>query len=105
MRHVAKAVVAELIHGVEPAHARQPVQRAIQSAQVVLTLGLDVCARQMLQQTSTSIVQIGLSCGFSSGPHFSSAYRNFFGVTPREDRNLSRAAAAGEMLAAADERG
>ena len=53
-------------------------------------------ARQMLQQTSTSIVQIGLSCGFSSGPHFSSAYRNFFGVTPREDRNLSRAAAAGE---------
>lgn len=62
-------------------------------------------ARQMLQQTSTSIVQIGLSCGFSSGPHFSSAYRNFFGVTPREDRNLSRAAAAGEMLAAADERG
>lgn len=53
-------------------------------------------ARQMLQQTSTSIIQIGLSCGFSSGPHFSSAYRNFFGVTPREDRNLSRAAAAGE---------
>lgn len=52
-------------------------------------------ARQMLQQTSTSIIQIGLSCGFSSGPHFSSAYRNFFGVTPREDRNLRRAAASG----------
>ncbi|MCQ4346827.1 GlxA family transcriptional regulator [Pseudomonas stutzeri] len=48
-------------------------------------------ARQLLQQTSTSIIQIGLSCGFSSGPHFSSAYRNFFGVTPREDRNLRRA--------------
>ena len=47
-------------------------------------------ARQLLQQTSTSIIQIGLSCGFSSGPHFSSAYRNFFGVTPREDRNLRR---------------
>jgi transcriptional regulator GlxA family with amidase domain len=54
-------------------------------------------ARQLLQQTSTSIIQIGLSCGFSSGPHFSSAYRNFFGVTPREDRNLRRAAPAGEM--------
>ncbi len=54
-------------------------------------------ARQLLQQTSTSIIQIGLSCGFSSGPHFSSAYRNFFGVTPREDRNLSRAAATGEV--------
>ncbi|WP_269531892.1 GlxA family transcriptional regulator [Chitinimonas sp. BJYL2] len=43
-------------------------------------------ARQMLRQTSKSIIQIGLSCGFSSGPHFSSAYRNHFQVTPREDR-------------------
>lgn len=47
-------------------------------------------ARQMLLQTSKSIIQIGLSCGFSSGPHFSSAYRNFFGTTPREDRNQHR---------------
>ena len=39
-------------------------------------------ARQLLMQTSKSIIQIGLSCGFSSGPHFSSAYRNFFGATP-----------------------
>lgn len=43
-------------------------------------------ARQLLQQTSQSILQIGLSCGFSSGPHFSSAYRNHFGITPREQR-------------------
>ncbi|MFN3578974.1 MAG: GlxA family transcriptional regulator [Pseudomonas sp.] len=48
-------------------------------------------ARQMLLQTSKSIIQIGLSCGFSSGPHFSSAYRNCFGITPREDRNQRRA--------------
>lgn len=47
-------------------------------------------ARQMLMQSSKSIIQIGLSCGFSSGPHFSSAYRNFFGVTPRDDRNQRR---------------
>jgi AraC family transcriptional regulator, L-arginine-responsive activator len=45
-----------------------------------------VRARQLLQQTSQSILQIGLSCGFSSGPHFSSAYRNHFGITPREQR-------------------
>ena len=51
-------------------------------------------ARQMLQQTSTSIIQIGLSCGFSSGPHFSSAFRNCFGVTPREDRNQYRSLSA-----------
>ena len=43
-------------------------------------------ARQLLQQTSKSIVQIGLSCGFSSGPHFSSTYRTHFGITPREER-------------------
>ncbi len=45
-----------------------------------------VRARQLLQQTSQSILQIGLSCGFSSGPHFSSAYRHHFGITPREQR-------------------
>lgn len=44
-------------------------------------------ARQLLRETSQSILQIGLSCGFSSGPHFSSAYRTRFGVTPREERS------------------
>ncbi|CDF82952.1 transcriptional regulator ArgR [Pseudomonas sp. QL9] len=63
-------------------------------------------ARQMLMQTSKSIIQIGLSCGFSSGPHFSSAYRNFFGVTPREDRNQRRGQGSAEATpAAGSERG
>ena len=43
-------------------------------------------ARQLLQQSSQSILQVGLGCGFSSGGHFSSAYRARFGVTPREQR-------------------
>ena len=42
--------------------------------------------RRQLKQTSQSILQIGLSCGFVSGPHFSTAYRTFFGHTPREER-------------------
>jgi transcriptional regulator GlxA family with amidase domain len=42
--------------------------------------------RQLLQQTSQSILLIGLACGFSSGPRFSRAYRNHFGITPREQR-------------------
>lgn len=50
-------------------------------------------ARHLLQQTSQSILQIGLTCGFSSGPHFSSAYRNHFSITPREQRS-QRAARA-----------
>ncbi|MFS2123818.1 transcriptional regulator ArgR [Pseudomonas sp. Pseusp97] len=62
-------------------------------------------ARQMLMQTSKSIIQIGLSCGFSSGPHFSSAYRNFFGVTPREDRNQRRGQSAAEAAPVVAERG
>ncbi len=50
-------------------------------------------ARQLLQQTSQSILQIGLACGFSSGPHFSNAYRAQFGVTPREQRSQRLGAA------------
>jgi transcriptional regulator GlxA family with amidase domain len=55
-------------------------------------------ARRLLQQTSQSILQIGLACGFSSGPHFSSAYRNHFGITPREQRS-QRAGAGGAPIA------
>ncbi|MCB6184827.1 GlxA family transcriptional regulator [Leeia sp. TBRC 13508] len=44
-------------------------------------------AKQLLLTTSKSIVQIGLSCGFSSGPHFSSTYRGHFGLTPRDERS------------------
>lgn len=44
-------------------------------------------ARQLLRETSQSILQVGLACGFSSGPHFSSAYRAHFGITPREERS------------------
>lgn len=43
-------------------------------------------ARRVLQETSQSILQIGLSCGFASGPHFSRAYRAQFGHTPRDER-------------------
>ena len=49
-------------------------------------------ARRMLQQTSQSILQIGLSCGFASGSHFSNAYRARFGHTPREERSQRAAA-------------
>ncbi|MCB6185111.1 GlxA family transcriptional regulator [Leeia sp. TBRC 13508] len=45
-------------------------------------------ARHLLLTTSKSIVQIGLICGFSSGPHFSSAYKMNFGITPRDERQV-----------------
>ncbi|WP_322102035.1 GlxA family transcriptional regulator [Paraburkholderia sp. J41] len=50
-------------------------------------LGLRLAkARSLLQRTSQSVVQISLACGFASAAHFSNAYRERFGVTPREDR-------------------
>jgi transcriptional regulator GlxA family with amidase domain len=49
-------------------------------------------ARRLLQQGSSSILQVGLSCGFSSAPHFSNAYRTRFGRTPREERSARAAA-------------
>jgi len=49
-------------------------------------------ARRLLQQSSQSILQIGLSCGFSSGPHFSNAYKAHFDKTPRDERSQRAAA-------------
>jgi transcriptional regulator GlxA family with amidase domain len=43
-------------------------------------------ARTLLLESHHSIVQVGLICGFSSGPHFSTAYRALFDITPREER-------------------
>ncbi len=45
-------------------------------------------AQSRLFNCADSIADIGLSCGFSSGAHFSTAYRNQYGLTPSEDRSL-----------------
>lgn len=44
-------------------------------------------AQRLLQQSSHSILQVGLSCGFSSGSYFSNAYKAHFGHTPRDERS------------------
>lgn len=43
-------------------------------------------AQHLLLTTGKSIVQIGLMCGFSSGPHFSSSYKSCYKITPRDER-------------------
>lgn len=45
-----------------------------------------VRARQLLKQTSMSILEIGAVCGFVSTPHFSKCYRGYYGVKPRDER-------------------
>jgi transcriptional regulator GlxA family with amidase domain len=47
-------------------------------------------ARQLLLQTSMSIVDVALACGFVSAPHFSKCYRDHYAVAPRDERRLLR---------------
>jgi len=47
-------------------------------------------ARQLLLQTSKSIVDIAFACGFVSAPHFSKCYRDYFGIPPRDERRRLR---------------
>ena len=52
-------------------------------------------ARLLLLQTSKSIVDIALACGFISAPHFSKCYRDLFGIPPRDERRKLQARASG----------
>lgn len=46
-------------------------------------------ARQLLKQTSLTIVELAYVCGFVSTPHFSKFYREQFGVPPSSERSGS----------------
>ena len=43
-------------------------------------------ARDLLRQTTLSVLEIALACGFASASHFSRAYRARFGHAPRGER-------------------
>jgi len=43
-------------------------------------------ARDLIRQTTLSITEIALACGFASPGHFSSSYRDRFGVSPKAER-------------------
>ncbi len=53
-------------------------------------------ARLLLLQTSKSIVDIALACGFISAPHFSKCYRDLFGIPPRDERRKLQARSSAE---------
>ena len=46
-------------------------------------------ARLLLLQTDMSVINVALSCGFSSPSHFSKCYRAFYGRTPYRERGSS----------------
>jgi transcriptional regulator GlxA family with amidase domain len=43
-------------------------------------------AKTILQETSVSLIDIALACGFSSHAHFSNTFRQMVGITPSEYR-------------------
>lgn len=43
-------------------------------------------ARALLRQTSMSVLDVAVACGFASASHFSKRYRELFGCSPRSDR-------------------
>jgi transcriptional regulator GlxA family with amidase domain len=43
-------------------------------------------ARDLLRQTTLSVLEIALACGFASASHFSRSYRARFGHAPRAER-------------------
>lgn len=45
-------------------------------------------ARQLMLQTDMSVTAIGMSCGFSSTPHFSKCYRALYGRSPSWERRV-----------------
>lgn len=47
-------------------------------------------ARQLLKQSTLSIIDIAAACGFVSSPHFSKCYREQMGIPPREERAMLR---------------
>ena len=48
-------------------------------------------ARELLQQTNLSLVEISSLCGFVSTSHFSKSYKEFFGHSPSGERQLRAA--------------
>ena len=61
--------------------------RGVHEHYLVLRLGR---SRQLLRETSLSILEVALAAGFASASQFSRAFRRSFGSTPREARDLDR---------------
>jgi AraC family transcriptional regulator, L-arginine-responsive activator len=43
-------------------------------------------ARRLLRETTYSMLEVGVMCGFSSGSHFATRYADAFGLAPRDER-------------------
>lgn len=62
---------------------RQHLRRSLGEHYMALRLDR---ARDLLRQTSLSVLEIALACGFASASHFSRSYSTRFGHPPRSER-------------------
>jgi transcriptional regulator GlxA family with amidase domain len=46
-------------------------------------------ARNLLQQSDMSVINVALACGFASPSHFSKCYRALYKTTPYRERGAS----------------
>jgi AraC-like DNA-binding protein len=55
----------------------------------ILRRRLEECARQLTSSLwrGRTITEIAFACGFNSGPHFTRAFRQQYGITPRQYRD------------------
>jgi len=77
--------------GVSRRHLERLFKRHLQSmpSQYYLEIRMEK-ARQLLRLTDYPILEVGQMCGFSSASYFSTAYRNYFDQTPREERRQNQ---------------
>lgn len=68
---------------------RQHLGRSLGEHYLILRLDR---ARDLLRQTSLSVLEIALACGFASASHFSRSYAARFGYPPRSERLAQRLA-------------
>ncbi|MDX1512442.1 MAG: GlxA family transcriptional regulator [Gammaproteobacteria bacterium] len=47
--------------------------------------------RDLLRQTRMNVVDVAVACGFTTASHFTKSYREYFGVTPGDDRDSAAA--------------
>jgi len=53
-------------------------------------------ARALLTQSSLSVLDVALACGFVSASHFSKCYREYYAKTPRQERQHEPAGASAQ---------
>lgn len=73
--------------GISRRHIERLFKRHLNCVPTKYYLGLRLRrARELLLQTSMSVLDIAIACGFQSPPHFSKCYRGVFGYPPSTER-------------------